>query len=315
MTVNEDLLETHGAFEDERLQIAERFVRLELTGGTTLGVLSMPTGLRSRTGWVVCHSFGPEHLYLNATEVVVARGLAAAGFPVLRFHAQGYGDSEHVDIAPRPSTHLRDAHDAVARFREIVDVGSVGTVGCRFGATVAALVADEAGLQAVAAIDPVVSGPRYLTNLLRASVFEAAAGGDGASRMSVEDLRLALAAGGLVNVRGFGLRQEAARELETTDLARDLRGFSGAALVVQVSRGERPLRDQVSLVDALRTLGADARFVVVSDPMSGLFGDHHFRAVAEDVVSDALVGLHRSLADEVVEWAQAGFGRPREVAR
>ena len=169
MTINEALLETHRVYEDERLRIAERFVPLELTGGTTLGVLSMPVERRSRTGWVVCHSFGPEHLYLNATEVVVARRLAAAGFPVLRFHAQGYGDSEHVDIAPRPSTHLRDAHDAVVRFREIADVDSVGTLGCRFGATLAALVADEAGLQAVAAIDPVVSGRRYVTNLLRTS--------------------------------------------------------------------------------------------------------------------------------------------------
>ncbi len=293
--------------------IAERFVTLELTGGSTLGVLSTPIEPRFRTGWVVCHSFGPEHLYLNATEVVVARGLAAAGFPVLRFHSQGYGDSEHVETTPRPSTHLRDAHDAVARFREIADVDSVGALGCRFGATVSALVADEAGLQAVAAIDPVVSGRRYVTNLLRTSVFEAAAG-DGASRTSVEDLRLALTKGDAVNVRGFGLRQDAVTELEALDLSRDLRGFSGAALVVQVSRGERPQRDQMSLVDALRSLGADTRFVVVSDPMSGLFGDHHFRAVAEDVVSDALVGLHLSLADQVVEWAQAEFGSSREVA-
>jgi len=313
MTINEALLETHGMFEDERLRIAERFVPLELTGGSTLGVLSMPIEPRFRTGWVVCHSFGPEHLYLNATEVVVARELAAAGFPVLRFHAQGYGDSEHVDIAPRPSTHLRDAHDAVVRFREIADVDSVGMLGCRFGATLAALVADEAGLQAVAAIDPVVSGRRYVTNLLRTSVFEAATD-DGASRIGVEDLRLALGAGDPVNVRGFALRREAVTELEASDLARDLRGFSGAALVVQVSRGERPLRDQMSLVDALRSLGADTSFVVVSDPMSGLFGDHHFRAVAEDVVSDALVGLHRILADKVVEWAQSEFGSSREVA-
>jgi pimeloyl-ACP methyl ester carboxylesterase len=313
VVIDEALLETQGMFEDERLGIAERFVSLDLRGGSTLGVLAMPIGPPRRTGWVVCHSFGPEHLYLNATEVIVARGLAAAGFPVLRFHAQGYGDSEHVETAPRPSTHLRDAHDAVARFREIADIDSVGTLGCRFGATVAALVAYEAELQAVAAIDPVVSGSRYVTNLLRTSVFEVATG-DGASPTSVEDLRLALAAGDPVNVRGFGLRPEAVAELEALDLVRDIRGFSGAALVVQVSRGERPQRDQASLVDALRSSGAAASFVVVSDPMSGLFGDHHFRAVAEDVVSDALVGLHRSLADDVVEWAQAEFGSSREVA-
>ncbi len=314
MLIDEALLERRGTFVDERLRIEERFVPLELTGGSTLGVLSTPIEPQLRTGWVVCHSFGPEHLYLNATEVVIARALAAAGFPVLRFHAQGYGDSEHVEATPRPSTHLRDAHDAVVRFHEIADVDSVGTLGCRFGATVASLVADEAGLKAVAAIDPVVSGPRYVKTLLRASVFESATGGDGATRTSMEDLRHALASGDPVNVRGFGLRQEAVTELEALDLAGDLRRFSGAALVVQVSRGERPQRDQVGLVDALRSMGAETRFVVVSDPMAGLFGDHHFRAVGEDVVSDALVGLHRSLADEVVEWAQAGSGSSREVA-
>jgi pimeloyl-ACP methyl ester carboxylesterase len=312
---DEALLEAHRSFEDERLGIAERFVRLELRGGSTLGVLSTPIGARRSTGWVVCHSFGPEHLYLNATEVIIARGLAAAGSPVLRFHGQGYGDSEDLDSVPRPSTHLRDVHDALASFRELTGVDAVGTLGCRFGGSVAALAADADGLQAFVAVDPVVSGRRYVATLLRTSVFETATGGDGASQRTVEDLRLALAAGDPVNVRGFGLRREAVTELEALDLARDLRRFSGAALIVQVSRGERPLRDQVRLVDALRSLGGNAVLDVVTDPGSGLFGDHHFRAVAEDVVADALVGLHRSLAGTVVGWAEAELGGSRGVSR
>ena len=41
-----------------------------------------------------CPSFAMEQIHLGRMEVVMARVLAAAGFPVLRYHGQGYGDSQ-----------------------------------------------------------------------------------------------------------------------------------------------------------------------------------------------------------------------------
>ncbi len=88
-----DLLERHRSFSNHRLGVAERFVDLELSSGRTVGVLSTPLDGAREVGWVICHGFGTEQVDLQATDAAVARGVAAAGYPVLRFHSLGYGDS------------------------------------------------------------------------------------------------------------------------------------------------------------------------------------------------------------------------------
>src|SRR5207302_100678 len=102
----------------------------------------------------------------------LARSLSALGFRVLRFHCQGYGDSELLDEKVTLSTHLRDTLDAVGLLRELGD-GTIGLAGARFGGAVAAVAADRIGAVGLMLWEPVVAGKAYADSLIRQEVISA----------------------------------------------------------------------------------------------------------------------------------------------
>src|SRR4051812_9224642 len=114
MPLDMGLLESHRSHRDTSGGYRERFVRLRVGTGLTFGVLSMPLGRPRGVAWVSCHSFGTEQLELQRLEAATARRLSAAGFPVLRFHCQGYGDSEDDPGGAGLSTQVTDTLDAMA---------------------------------------------------------------------------------------------------------------------------------------------------------------------------------------------------------
>src|SRR5262249_34932224 len=151
------LLASHRQYEDKRTGITEEFLQPTLQGVRTVAVLSRPLGPARPVGWVICHSLALEQVHLARMEVVVARTLAAAGFPVLRYHTRGYGDSdggEGVGLG----THLADATEAVELMRRVGGVERIGMLGARFGGTVAALVADRLDLDLLGLWEPVTRG-------------------------------------------------------------------------------------------------------------------------------------------------------------
>ena len=206
MSIDLDLLESLRSHRDDARGIEERFETLQLRTGWTLGVLSTPVGERREIGWVVCHSFGAEHWHLNATEVAIARALSRAGFPVLRFQSQGYGDSQHTDLRPEVATHLSDTIDAVTALRSLSGVRDIGLVGSRFGAAIATLAAGPARASYLALVDPAVSGRRYIRNLMRARAIVELTTGHPESQPTMDDTPEpadAIRQGGSINVRGF----------------------------------------------------------------------------------------------------------------
>ena len=111
---------------------------------------------------MICHSFGLEQINLDRTEVVCARGLAEAGFPVLRYHTQGYGDSEERSAPARLAAHLDAAADAAALLNAMPGVEGVGLLGARFGALVAALVAERTDRSLLGLWHPFKTGQEFL---------------------------------------------------------------------------------------------------------------------------------------------------------
>lgn len=82
-----------------------------------IGIMTDPGTLRSRTNAVAIlilnagfvHRIGPERIYTR-----MARNLAQAGFPVLRFDFSGIGDSEvRKEQLPYEESTIRDAQDAM----------------------------------------------------------------------------------------------------------------------------------------------------------------------------------------------------------
>src|SRR5438105_841331 len=116
------MIETMAAvssFQDPAAGFEERFLTLSLELGATVGVLSTPLGPAQPLAWVQCHSFGAEQAALSVLEAMLSRRLGASGFPTLRFHGQGYGDSERLDVQPGLGTHLSDVEQAVSTMQRI----------------------------------------------------------------------------------------------------------------------------------------------------------------------------------------------------
>jgi len=315
MTVDSAALEGLARFEDPSLGISETFLTPTLGGGGTVAVLARPLGEQAPLGWVVCHSFGMEQIHLYRLEVYVARALAAAGFPVLRFHSQGYGDSEQGADSVSLSSHLDGATDAVSLMAGLEGLGTIGVMGARFGGAVAALTAERLSLPRLALWEPVVSGSRFMRDFLWRRVFSDLASGEPAEAHDSRGPMRQLQARGWADVNGFLLRKEAFDRISQVDLVRDMQRFGGSALVVSVSRTRQPSSGVARLSDHLRSSGARCSLEVVTSRYAPELGQSHFRADEEIVgKKDTQLEIAVEVARRTVAWS-AVEADPSENAR
>jgi pimeloyl-ACP methyl ester carboxylesterase len=302
MAIDELSLNKMRRFEDPRGGFSEEFMSPTIGGAGTVAVLTRPLGRARSTGWVLCHSFGLEQLHLGQLEAQLARALAARGFPVLRYHGQGYGDSDLGMEAISLSSHLADASDAIDLMAGMDGVDGVGVIGARFGAAVAALVADSKVLPFMTLWDPPTRGSQFVRDFLWTGVFAKMAGrpdeGDPAKRVLDE-----FSAKGVADVKGFLLTERAHDEIARMDLLKDLTRFRGKALVVGISRTGKPSPGIQKLADRLRALGAECSVEVRSDRHAAEFGQYHFRFLeATGAKRDIRLDLDDALLRTTADW-------------
>lgn len=291
------------SYKNPRSGIAERFVDLALGGAASLGVLSTPLGDHQPTGWVICHSFGPEQVNLQPMEVAFARRLAAAGFSVLRYHAQGYGDSERSMESITLRSHLVDAIDAVAWFRGETGLSRVGLVGGRFGGTVAAMTAATLEAAALLLWDPVVKGDRYLRGLLRLGMAVEMAG-EGRPRERARDPESLIDSGG-VQVLGFPLTRALYDDVLKLDLLTEIAGFRGDSLVLQVSAAPEVSPELSRLAEHIVRSGGHCSLQVVIDAEARTFGQDRYRTMSDGGKADAQSGLSATLLAKSAAWCRS----------
>ncbi len=307
MSVDQELIEGTRAFADTDLGIRERFLTPTLGGAGTVAILASPIAERAHTGWVWCGSFGSEQGYLMPFEVALVRRLAAAGHAVLRYHGQGYGDSEtdaeHVSL----ESHRRDAIDAVALLREVEpDLISIGLVGSRFGGTVAALVAGETQVDALVLIDPVVSGSAYVRTMLGRSVI----GGLKAADPQRTPTPAAPNDITVIEVEGTLLDRAALDEIAELDLSNAVNGYRGPSLILQVSRSSEPRTPMERLRARLAELGGRPELHVIADPDALRFGLPRFRRAGGSRKVDVQSDLTETLVSETVRWVGVPVNGP-----
>jgi hypothetical protein len=305
LAVDEALLSHHRSFEDPRLGIREEFLDLHLAGGDTFGVLSRPLGPPRPLGWVVAHSFGTEQTDLQMTEVSLVRRMAAAGFPVVRFHCLGYGDSARLSPAPGLGSQVRDVTEVVRRFPDLAGVPAGGVLGARVGAAIGAMVAAREGLPYAVLIQPIQSGARYMNEQIRSRVISEMVKGsedDGGSTM--KHAKESLAAGKVISIKGWALHQQVYEEMNGLDLAASLDGFRATTLLVQVSRGSEVQGSVGQLAEKLRERGAAVSVEVLADPAAAHFGYEHFQTPDRDSLADSIGDLTVSLTDLVGRWVE-----------
>jgi hypothetical protein len=302
MPVDLARLQTMTTFTDPAIGISERFVDVSLESGSTVGVLSLPLEAHGTTGWVITHSFGPEQPNLSALEVGIARQLAANGSPVLRFHCQGYGDSEHDGYTPSIESHVQDTVDATRALRDLTGVRSMGLIGAKFGGSSALLAGTQVDAEHLVLIAPAVRGGRFLRELVRAGAIieltKAARPGD------TEDAWTVLKGGGSISIRGSVITGDHYRAFDGLDL-RTADAFAGSVLLVQVSTGTQPRRDISELAERLEGDGATVATAIVTDRSAPVFGERHYRPAPGDLLGDIASELHLKISGAVTEWCAA----------
>ena len=218
---------------------------------------------------------------------------------MLRFHSQGYGDSEHTTFVPTIDSHVQDTIDASEAFRDLAGVRSIGLVGTRFGASCALLAAPAVAADRLVLIAPVVRGVQFLRELVRTRAVIELSGSAGPG--DTPDAWSTLKGGGSVSIRGSVITGDHYRAFDALDL-RTTRGFTGSALLVQVTTGTEPRRGISELADRLESHGATVTRAVVSDPSAAFLGERHFRPAEKDLLGNIAAELHRRSAKSVVAW-------------
>ncbi|MGH3105482.1 MAG: hypothetical protein ACRDN6_15430 [Gaiellaceae bacterium] len=301
-------------YDDPRAGISEEFTERRLGPGRAFALLSAPLGERRTPGWVICPSVGPEHGNLRRLEAIVARRLAAAGFPVLRIRPDVHPVHGAIGEIALPA-RLAEVDDAVELLLGEGGAQAVGLLGTMFGGTVAALACERLGLQAMALIEPVGRGKQYLReSLRREAVAELMAGLEAPDSSPEQNPMQELQTTGRTTIRGLRLSRAEFERISAVNLAEDLRSFRGRSLLVGISPTGGVSPGLRKLQERLEALGGDVTVEVIDDPLEAPFGEYYYRNVGI-VRIDTRLGLDQRLADAAATWAldEASARTPAEV--
>lgn len=287
-------------YEDPAAGIYEEFAAARLGPGGALALVAGPVGRARPTGWVLCPTVGPEHGNLRRLEALVARELAAAGFPTLRIRP----DAEPVHREIDPRRRLEEVEDAVELLRAETGVSELGAFGVLFGGTVAALAAERLELAALAAVQSATRGRQYARELLRREAVAQLLAGDGEDAAGAGPMH-ELSTTGRAWIRGVGLTQEAFDAISTVKLVDDVQSFRGRSLLVEVSTTGEVSTGVDKLADHLRRVGGDVTVEALADPLHAPLGEYHYRD-AGLLRIDTRLELDRRIAAAVAAWALHG---------
>jgi len=136
-------------------------------GKQLFGVYYAPQGQPRDYGVVLCNPLGLELSHTCRCSHHLAMLLARAGFAAFRFDYFGTGDSAGGAEEGSMSQWLKDIHSAVAELRGF-GCKRLALVGLRFGATLAALYAQENDdVDLLVLWEPLVKGEDYIRNWRR----------------------------------------------------------------------------------------------------------------------------------------------------
>jgi len=244
-------------------------------GAELFGILHSPEG-RAASGFVFCSPFAEEKLWAHRVFVNFARELCRRGHVVLRFDYRGHGDSQGDFEKATVETRLSDISRAIRLLgEETASIETVTLIGLRFGATLAALTAEnDPNITRLILWEPLVSGSGYLQELLRANLATQMA-----TLKKIELDRKALtnmlAQGETVHVEGYGLTKElydqmsavdllAGEKMSAVDLLTGEKSFQGRTLIVQIDPYKGVLAKPMQ---ALQSLYGDATLVHASEQL------------------------------------------------
>ena len=130
------------------------------------GAYDAPAGGISTKGVVICSAVGEEYYTAHRACRLLARQMAGVGIHALRFDYLGTGDSDREVDEVRTEDWLDDIERASQELMEMADLKTVGLVGLRAGAALAATVARRTSvIDQVVWWDPVTIPKEFLAKL------------------------------------------------------------------------------------------------------------------------------------------------------
>lgn len=198
------------------------------------------------------HGLGVEQLTLYRQEVLVARAAAALGFPVMRYHSRGHGDSAGDTAEVTLRSLIEDACAAADEAKRRTAATRVVWLGVRFGALVAAMAgASRADTAGIVLWEPVLQPIEFFRSQLRFLLFSRIAGG--VRPDSTADQLLAQAReGGEVDVNGYLLHRAILESSDGASLSATMAEWRAPVLLAQVQQRARLAPGFEALATALR---------------------------------------------------------------
>ena len=202
-----------------------------------------PVAIAGQTGVVLASPVGRERLRIYHESANLARYLARRGHPVIRFDYRGEGESSGEFSEATLTTRLEDIATMSAELKRRAGVEQICLVGFRMGGLLAAMAAEDLGIQRMILCDPVCSPKKFAKGMLRSNiVLQSQYFGEVFKKEPA--LREDLQQGGTVSVYGFQMGQPFLEELEQTDPEPHLSGYQGKAAIIYIStRESAPKKD------------------------------------------------------------------------
>lgn len=202
------------------------------------------------------HGLGVEQITLYRQETLAARATAAMGYPAMRFHSRGCGDSAGDAMSVTLETLVEDARAAADEAKRRSGASRVIWLGVRFGAVVAALAAggrtDTAGF---VFWEPVAKAMDQFRGQLRGMLFSSVAGGKKPDS-TVEQLFERIDREGGVDVHGYVLYRELVESCRAADLATALAAAGNHPVwALQIQQRGRLAPAHTQLLEALAARG------------------------------------------------------------
>jgi exosortase A-associated hydrolase 2 len=208
-------------------------------GYDLFGVLHEGSDSQVHMPFVLCHPFVEEKLWSHRVYVSLARELARRGHPVLRFDYMGNGDSDGDFAESSVTSGLSDVGRAVDTLRSRTGADRVGLLGLRFGATLAAQVAERRDdIGALVLWSPIVDGQRYIQELLRINLTTQMTAYR-EIRTDRDALVADMRAGKTANVDGYEISLVMFEEMSAVRLLEAHRRFTGPCLIVDIVKSPK----------------------------------------------------------------------------
>jgi len=209
------------------------------------GVLHLPESTPIVGGFVFCHPFAEEKLWTHRVYVTFARELVQRGYAVLRFDYMGQGDSDGEFEDSTVTSRLSDIKCAINTIKELTSVKTINLLGLRFGAMLAAIVAEEVDCVAKLILwSPVINGNKYMQENLRTNLTTQLA-----TYKKILFDRKALVQqmkeGKTVDIDGYYMTYELFTEVCEIDLSKREIAFSGDCLLIQIEKAAQPMRKEL----------------------------------------------------------------------